>query len=339
MATPNQKTRLIAALALVVLACTSSSDPIPTPLHTGQPVPDKPKPTFSPTPTPTLTASPYPTATPTYAPVPTYTPVATWTPTPQPTAVPSPATSPTAIPRPTPTPPVVPHPTAAPTYAPVPTYTPSPAWTPTPQPTAVISPTVTPTAIPSPTATPVPLTDTPTPALTPSPTHTTVPSRDGGSTDGDGPVDYYLFDPGSTLGDLYQTLSPSEQTCIGAEYTTTELAELRKHRVFDKQEAEGRLFALLECLELKTLSGIFYSFLAGNVSADVGKLSPEQSSCLRQLVDGSDILLVAGASINRSPGHRLPSRPCWPWGTGCLPASRTCPVVHRIRPQALRTAP
>ena len=127
------------------------------------------------------------------------------------------------------------------------------------------------------------------------------PSRDGGPAEGDGTVDYYDFDPGSTLGDLYDTLSPSERTCIEAEYSAAELEELRERPVFDEQDVEGRQLAVMECLEPENLTGIFYSFLVRNVSAEVGKLSAEQLSCLRQVVDGTDVLLVVGVYTDPSP--------------------------------------
>ena len=184
--------------------------------------------------------------------------------------------------------------------APTPTPQPTATASPTGAPTATPKPTVSPTAVPSPPE-PTPAPDTPTPAPTPSATPTTVPSRDDGLTDGDEPVDYYAFDPGSTVGDLYDTLSPSEQTCIGAEYSAAELAQLRERPVFDEQDTEGDQLALLECLESEKLSGVFYSFLAVNASWAAGELSAEQVSCLRQLADESDVLLIAGSDADRSP--------------------------------------
>ena len=179
----------------------------------------------------------------------------------------------------------------------------SDAPAPTPQPTTVASPTGTPTATPRPTAIPtaVPSPPAPTPDPTLSATPTTVASWDGGLTNDDVEVDYYAFDPGSTLGDLYDTLSPSEQSCIGAEYSAGELAELRERPLFDEEDTDGRQVPLMECIEPVTLSGIFYSTLVGNVLEEVGELSAGQASCLRQLVDGSDVLLIAGAYADPSP--------------------------------------
>ena len=127
------------------------------------------------------------------------------------------------------------------------------------------------------------------------------PSRDGGPAEGDGSVDYYDFDPDSTVGDLYDTLSPSEQICVEAEYSAAELEELKERPVFDEQDVEGRQLAVLECLEPDNLTGIFYSFLVGNVSAELGKLSAEQLSCVREVVDGTDVLLVVGFYTDPSP--------------------------------------
>ena len=119
-----------------------------------------------------------------------------------------------------------------------------------------------------------------------------VPDRAGG---GDGAVDYYDFDPGSTLGDLYDTLSPSEQACVGAEYSVSELEGLRGRPVFDEQDTEGRQAAMLECLDPRKLSGVFYSFLVSNAEAQGQGLTADQRSCLRQLVDRSEVLLIAGS--------------------------------------------
>ena len=114
-------------------------------------------------------------------------------------------------------------------------------------------------------------------------------------------VDYYAFNADSTLGDLFDTLSEAEQSCIEREYSAAELAELRERPVFDEHDTEGRQRAMMECLEPETLSGIFYSFLLGNVSAEIEDVSAEQVSCLRQLVDGIDVLLVAGFYTDPSP--------------------------------------
>ena len=171
---------------------------------------------------------------------------------------------------------------------------------PAPQPTAA-DPTGTPTVTPTPTVEPTAPPETPTPAPTPSATPTTVASRDGGSTDDEGEVDYYALDPGSTVGDLYGTLSSSEQTCIGKKYSAAELAELKERPVFDEQDIEGRQAALMECLEPETLSGVFYSFLVESASEEAGGLSAGQRSCLRELVDRSDVFLIAGAYTDPSP--------------------------------------
>ena len=127
-----------------------------------------------------------------------------------------------------------------------------------------------------------------------------VPNRDGGS--GSSPVvDYYAFDPDSTMGDLFDTLSHSEQTCIEAEYSAAELAELKERPVFDEQDTEGRQVAMLECVELEKLSGVFYSILIRDLSALVGGLSAEQSSCVLQLVNDNEVLLIAGRYTESSP--------------------------------------
>ena len=125
-------------------------------------------------------------------------------------------------------------------------------------------------------------------------------TRDGGSNGGE-EVDYYAFDPDASLGDVYDTLPASEQTCIKAAYSAAELTELRERPVFDELDTEGRQMALLECLEREKLSGVFYSFTVENISAEVGELSAEQASCIRELVDGSDVLLIAGAYTQPSP--------------------------------------
>ena len=180
------------------------------------------------------------------------------------------------------------------------------------QPTGEASPTSTPnptafveeaTATPSP-PTPTPTLQPPTPVPTPTATPTMVPNQDGGggsSPVGDGSVYYYAFDPDSTLGDLFDTLSHSEQTCIEAEYSAVELAELRERPVFDEQDTEGRQVAMLECVEPVKLSGVFYSILIRDLSALVGGLSAEQSSCVLQLVDASEVLLIAGGYTEPSP--------------------------------------
>lgn len=114
-------------------------------------------------------------------------------------------------------------------------------------------------------------------------------------------VDYYAFDHGSTSGALFDTLSPSEQTCIEAEYSAADLAELKGRPVFDERDTEGRQAALMECLEPEKLSSVFYYFLVGNLLAEVADLSADQTSCLRRLVDESDVMLIAGAHTEPSP--------------------------------------
>ena len=57
----------------------------------------------------------------------------------------------------------------------------------------------------------------------------------------------------------------------------------------------------MKCIEEEKLSGVFYSFLAGSASVEVGELTAEQATCLRELVDGSDILLIAGTYAEPSP--------------------------------------
>ncbi len=189
----------------------------------------------------------------------------------------------------------------------------SDAPAPTPQPTTAASTTGTPTATPRPTLVPtaVPSPPEPTPEPTPEPspeprptaepTPTTGPSRDVGSTGDEVEVDYYAFAPGSTLGDLYDTLSTSEQSCIGAEYSAAELADLRERPLFDEEDTEGRQIPLMECIEPGKVSGVFYSVLLQNALKVVGALTDEQNSCLRQLVDASDVLLIAGAYADPSP--------------------------------------
>ena len=159
------------------------------------------------------------------------------------------------------------------------------------------------TAIPS-TPEPTPTLQPPTPIPTPTATPTMVPNRDGGggsSPVGDGTVDYYAFDPDSTVDDLFDTLSHSEQTCIEAEYSAAEWAELKGRPVFDEHDTEGRQAAMLECLEPEKVSGVFYSILIKDLSALVGGLSAEQSSCVRQLVNDSEVLLIAGRYTEPSP--------------------------------------
>ena len=174
------------------------------------------------------------------------------------------------------------------------------------QPTEEASPTSTPEVTPEPTAIaspPTPTLQPPTPAPTPLATPSMVP-QDGGSSGSpvDGmTVDYYAFDPDSTVGELFETLSHSEQTCIEAEYSAAEWAELRGRPVFDEQDTEGRQAAMLECIEPVKLSGVFYSILIRDVSALTGGLSVEQISCVRQLVDDSEVLLIAGKYTEPSP--------------------------------------
>jgi len=56
--------------------------------------------------------------------------------------------------------------------------------------------------------------------------------------------------------------------------------------------------ALMECLEPEKLSGLLYSYLAGNALRQAGELSAGQASCLRELVDGSNVLLVLEGEYN-----------------------------------------
>ena len=159
------------------------------------------------------------------------------------------------------------------------------------------------TATPSP-PTPTPTLQPPTPTLAPTATPTMVPNQDGGSGSspvGDGTVDHYAFDPDSTMGDLFDTLSHSEQTCIEAEYSAAELTELRERPVFDEQDTEGRQVAMLECVEPEKVSGVFYSILIRDLSALVGGLSAEQSSCVLQLVNDNEVLLISGRYTEPSP--------------------------------------
>ena len=185
---------------------------------------------------------------------------------------------------------------------------------PTTAPTREANPTSTPEVTPNPTvfveeapATPSPPTPTPTlqpPTPVPTATPTMVPNQDGGSGGSpvvDGTVDYYAFDPDSTMGDLFDTLFHSEQTCIEAEYSAVELAELKERPVFDEQDTEGRQVAMLECVEPEKLSGVFYSILIRDLSALVGALSAEQSSCVLQLVNDNEVLLIAGRYTEPSP--------------------------------------
>ncbi len=117
-----QKTLLIVALLILLVACT---EPEPTPTST-------PSPTSTPIATPTPTLVPTPTLTPTPLPTATFTPTPSPTPTPTPTPLPTATFTPTATATHTPTP----------TFTPTPSPTPTPTFTPTPIPTWPVSETL-----------------------------------------------------------------------------------------------------------------------------------------------------------------------------------------------------
>ena len=165
------------------------------------------------------------------------------------------------------------------TATPVPTATPAPV------------PTSTPTPIPTPTPTPRP-TDRPMPTLPPAEAHINTPGPE---------VDYYDFDPKATFGDLFDTLSESEQACISEQYSDEELAELRELPLTGGQDEEGGsqlTIATAECLEPEKASGLFYSFFVLGIEEEAGELSAGERACLRELVENSDVILILKAGSN-----------------------------------------
>ena len=204
---------------------------------------------------------------------------------------PEPMVNPTA----TPVAMVIPGPTVSPTATPVAMVIPGPMVSPTaaPQATVTPEPTVSPTATPEATATPEPMVGSiataeataapaPMPNLTPSP----VSPASG---------QYYVnIDLGTTWQEVFDTLSPLEQSCIrnafGDELEWT-LGKTVSNDTSYFSDWEVRLYT---CLDPEVARAVFFSATKASLE-EYGEWSEDEFSCTQELISDVNVAALIAA--------------------------------------------
>ena len=175
-----------------------------------------------------------------------------------------------------------------------------PTAAPTPEPTALAAPVSTPTGTPPPTpiGTPPPTqTRPPTPertmvAVTPAPTR--APATPSPTPDGDGAAVEVPFelDSDTTWKEIFDQLSESEQSCIRSKLGEEALGSLLEQSGMPVDDLQQIDPSVIECLDKETASDLILSIIVGQM----GGLSEEGETCLRELLENTDVARVAAGS-------------------------------------------
>ena len=173
-----------------------------------------------------------------------------------------------------------------------------PTATPTPEPTTQAAPVSTPVSTPAPTPTPPPTPELTVVASTPAPTRvpappSPTPERSGGT------VESIIEVSGDTSWrEIFDQLSESEQSCIRGELGEETLESLLEQPNIAESDLQHLDVSMLGCLDKETASTLILTILAGQM----GGLSGESETCLRQLLENSDLArVVAGNQTDASP--------------------------------------
>lgn len=138
------------------------------------------------------------------------------------------------------------------------------------------------TETPTPTATPVPPTVTPVP---PTPT----------------PVFDLTVTEATTWRDVFNGLTPAEQTCFRTELGG-DLESALREPVLEGKEIGSVSPYLFECLAQETAEYLLVLIIAALVTSDGFSATDEQETCFWQRIDGGDIpLMVRGIFDNYEP--------------------------------------
>ena len=162
---------------------------------------------------------------------------------------------------------------------PPPAATPLPADTPTATPVAAATPE--PTAAPAPTSTPRP-TETPKPSPVPA---AETPEQTGSPAELD-------IDGGALWGDLFDTLTTAEQSCIRNELGDELLKSVREQPVAPGERAHGWEASVFGCLAPEKATDLFVAFMLANMEE-----LTENEVCLRDLVADVDVVGLIAASM------------------------------------------
>ena len=173
-----------------------------------------------------------------------------------------------------------------------------PTATPTPEPTTQAAPVSTPVSTPAPTPTTPPTPELTVAATTPAPTRvpappSPTPERSGGT------VESIIEVSGDTSWrEIFDELSESEQSCIRGELGEETLESLLEQPNIAESDLQHLDVSMLGCLDEETASTLILTILAGQM----GGLSEESETCLRQLLENSDLArVVAGNQTDASP--------------------------------------
>ena len=164
--------------------------------------------------------------------------------------------------------------------------------------------TATPTteAIPAtstPTPTPVPPTSTPSPTLSPSPTATPLPLPATPTPEPTTAPAMRDLDIGAdTLwGDLFDSFTASEQSCIRSELGDDLLESVLERRIMSEGDTEQWEVSIFGCLAPETAAGIPLSALVAEA-----ELTEETEGCLRELLADADVVaIIAGTLPDATP--------------------------------------
>ena len=161
------------------------------------------------------------------------------------------------------------------------------------------APVSTPVSTPAPTPTTPPTPELTVAATTPVPTRVTgdtpspTPERSGGT------VESIIKVSGDTSWrEIFDQLSESEQSCIRGELGEETLESLLEQPNIAESDLQHLDVSMLGCLDEETASTLILTILAGQM----GGLSGESETCLRQLLENSDLArVVAGNQADASP--------------------------------------
>ena len=179
-----------------------------------------------------------------------------------------------------------------PTPLPAETAEPTPAAN-TPAPTPV-QPTFTPAPSPEPTTQPSPLPATPTPTAEPIAAPEALPATPTLGQDV-APAGHDLnLDQDTVWQDLYDTFADSEQSCIRTELGD-ELESALERPVMSDDETHPWDVAIFGCLTPETAVDVFVAVVTSGIEDDIGELSEEGESCVRDLLAVVNVAeMVAG---------------------------------------------
>ena len=167
-----------------------------------------------------------------------------------------------------------------------------PTAAPTPEPTALAAPVSTPTGTPPPTQTRPPTPERTMVAATPAPTR--APATPSPTPDGDGAAVEVPFelDSDTTWKEIFDQLSESEQSCIRSELGEEALGSLLEQSGMPVDDLQQIDPSVIECLDKETASDLILSIIVGQM----GGLSEESETCLRELLENTDVARVAAGS-------------------------------------------